>query len=202
LLGRREEVGSVARHGLTSVASSLLIAWASQAAATDQIRDVIMVSGQQYRLSVSPLASYLARNTPRWPQGEVTTTANWRGYVAKWAVDDGRLMLTDIRVNPESDRERSALSQVFPEGGPIIADWFTGQLVLPDGAELPNGEAPMRPEYDHYLILRVRSGVVRRHRIDYSQFVQLREIQFAAFRETAEYRELLDRIRRGQVPYG
>ena len=176
-----------------SVACLLVMAWASPATPTDQIRDVIVVSGQQYRLPVSPLTSYLAGNPNRWPQGEVSTTANWRGYVAKWAVVDGRLMLTDIRVNPESDRERSALKQVFPDGGPIVADWFTGQLVLPDGREHLNTGSPIRHEYDHYLVLRVRSGVVRTVRIDHSQFIQLRELQFAAFKATAEYRELLDR---------
>lgn len=56
----------------------------------------------------------------------IPSTACWRGYVATWAIEDGKLLLTRI----------DGRYQVTTELG-IVADWYTGPLLFQDPALTP-----------------------------------------------------------------
>ena len=56
------------------------------------------------------------------------SSALHRGYLGQWEISNGFLKLADLE---SVDHEFSLFSWMFPEAEPpIVATWFTGQLVL------------------------------------------------------------------------
>jgi hypothetical protein len=62
---------------------------------TTQIPDIIFLNAKPFRLYSTPLEGYLERSDPR-PVFNASSTANWRGYIARWEVFDNRLFLTGL----------------------------------------------------------------------------------------------------------
>lgn len=122
------------------------IAWA-----TEQVPDILYSDGLKLSLSTgwghpSPLQTYYYQNGFEYPF-EAHSTANYRGHIATWMIVDGRLYLTDIRIeryepnatNPKSftraveshkPQEYGVRARSRPpsEDGRVLADWFSGVL--------------------------------------------------------------------------
>jgi hypothetical protein len=102
---------------------------------TKQQSDLIEILGVLYHLFSCPLDSYLAR-LPRSRRPFTSwSTGNHRGYVAAWAVREGRLWLEDVATlisvrPPRAARIAETLPWLQP---PVAATWFTGDLHCPEG---------------------------------------------------------------------
>lgn len=177
---------------------SLLFA-AGGALATAQVPDIILVDGKAESLFTNPLAPYLVKYPQALPQGPVTSTANWRGYVATWAIDDGLLVLRKI----EQERSRSngktvtrnVLRQVFPGRKPVVADWYSGTLVLPQGEMVEYVHMGYGSTFSDYRLFVVRNGrVLRDLKLDAAAFTEHRKARFEAFRKTAEFKQQLAEV--------
>src|SRR5690606_35193900 len=100
--------------------------------ATAQQMDRITIDGQELGLQTNPLTPYLRQVEWQPPENVARSSANWRGYLATWAIDGGRLVLTGVTMEVYEDREIkeiSILGQLFPDGGTVVAQWYTGALV-------------------------------------------------------------------------
>jgi len=164
---------------------------------TPQIPDGLIINGKQYAIFINPLDEYLDKNpNTRFLRG-IITSANWRGYVALWELSDGYLQLKNIEIFVESPdsvkkgsyeiRKRSVLSEVFPGKKEIIADWFTGHLIIHDGNE------SVRMGYastcNKYIVLRIEKGkATNKWKANKTAFQRFRKRQFEAFKTTDEYR--------------
>jgi hypothetical protein len=105
---------------------------------TVQVRDALSADGTAYRLAISPIESFFRQHPERRPAFEAPDSSVWRGYVAEWAIEDGRLYLVRLTAWLRDESTASSLREVglesiFPGGaatgdGRVLADWFSGEL--------------------------------------------------------------------------
>jgi hypothetical protein len=157
--------------------------------------------GRSISFHTNPLKPFLDKSPGRVPKSDVTSSANWRGYVATWRVKDDRLILTDISIlhavtksgqSGLSTEPRSVMADVFPSQKEVLAEWFTGHVIIPDGKLVNYVHMGYAATYEKYIILRVERGLVtRKSATDTAGFLRFRDTQFAAFKKTDEYRKVL-----------
>lgn len=138
---------------------------------TAQVPDTIRFAGVTYPLMCNPLESLFDQGHPR-PPFVSESTANWRGYVAHWELDDDALFLVGLdaqffrppegespgQVNPGALPEFSLEDLYAGRGGPICASWFTGTLRIPDGKLVKYIHAGYESRYERYVMLDIESG--------------------------------------------
>ncbi len=106
--------------------AGMLLVLAATAGATAQVPDRVFIEGRDDALDTNPLESQL-RDRPDFPPENVSWgTANWRGYVAHWAIDGDRLLLRRVEVRlygsgNESSSSVDLLARLFREGAPVGA---------------------------------------------------------------------------------
>jgi len=154
---------------LLSITLSLITA--ISAFATAQSPDRIVYKGNERALFSNPLEVYYSsgRKRPDFMIAPLTTsTGNWRGYVATWRIENGKLYLTKIdswlcRGSSERSCRQVSLAQIFKEkvkNGKVLADWFSGEMRVPDGKELQYVHMGYGSTYERDLIFEVKAGVV------------------------------------------
>ena len=140
------------------------------ALATAQAPDVIHYEGKKYNLFTNPLESYFKESErPKFQIGPGSmSTANWRGYVATWKVEDDTLYLVGLDswickdLRPENCK-RADLKELFGEkyrDGKVKADWFTGDLRMPDGERLQYVHMGYASIYERDIVLSVAAGKI------------------------------------------
>jgi hypothetical protein len=190
-----------------------MVSVALLALATAQQGDRLVLDGKEYFIHTNPLRAWLAENPGRLPRSEIISTGNWRGYVATWEAKDGQLLLKDIEIMARKENSsraeypgssygyRSVLSEVFPGQSTIVAEWFTGNIIVPTGEMVQYVHMGYASTYDNYIILRLERGVVvRRWEADLAEFMRFRDAQFAAFKKTPEYKAALAEAISGDSP--
>lgn len=142
---------------------------------TAQIPDAIVIDGVEQMLFAEPLSAWFA-HAPR-PNFIPESTANWRGYRARWEIRAGRLHLTGLTARvcmlplaPDrcQDHARAiSVADLFPGRTDVFADWFTGTLRVPVGAQISYRHMGYESVYAFDLMLEIVGGeVVRMRTID------------------------------------
>lgn len=152
---------------------------------TAQAPDQITYKSREYPLLGNPLEAYFSAENPR-PAFPVWSTTSWRGYVAHWTVTGDRLHLVGLDLDtpfdlhpvssetggrPDADqpcggegngcpRSRAALTDIFPQGAPVQASWYTGRLRLAVGRMTEYVHSGYASYYEAYIILTVENGRV------------------------------------------
>lgn len=96
------------------------------------------------------------------------SSGNWRGYVATWEIEDGFLYLVKIdswicRKPTASGCRKVNLKSLFGRkyrGGRVRADWFSGELRMPDGSQIQYVHLGYGSIYEREITLNVMSGKV------------------------------------------
>ena len=175
---------------------------------TVQRSDTILYRGRRYFTDASPAAN---RPTPKpgrlnFPEdsplqactdravvkrrnalrGRLTSLS--RGYRGTWHVQDGKLWLVEldiVNVGVGGDLV-PGLAYMFPSAtGPVLADWFTGEVVCPLGALL---QGPSSHAWPAFRVLHFEQGqLVRSERRDNGEGVRQWQRQEQKSREVAEY---------------
>ncbi|KZC03453.1 hypothetical protein AU375_00308 [Methylobacterium radiotolerans] len=139
---------------------------------TRQVADnIILESGPFFLYPMVPL---LPDGHPRWDLCEFsyrTSTANYRGYTAKWAIAGGHLYLQEFWGVAREDLDKDDCSEqperhigmldVHEVDTPVPATWFSGDLYC------PSGNAP-GTDWDYFtpaefLLFRIARGRVVAH---------------------------------------
>ena len=182
--------------------AGLLLVVAGTAGATAQVQDRIFIEGRDYALDTNPLEGQL-RDRPGFPPENVSrSTANWRGYVAHWAIDGDRLLLrrVEVRLYDRQTEQESAidlLPELFPSGAPVATTWYSGALIVPDGRLVDYVHMGYGSTHAHYRVYRIARGrVLEALSMGAEQFRVWRERKFQAFRQTAQYREAVAAARK------
>jgi len=129
---------------------------------TAQVSEKLIYKGQELNLCAEPLNTYL--ETIRGDLKFVAhSSANWRGYVGTWCIEDERLYLAKLSGTVregESDRsiELGFLFPDYPDG--VFAHWFTGELRCVQGGLLKYVHMGYSSTYEKDLFIRIQNGVV------------------------------------------
>lgn len=115
---------------------------------TTQIPDRLRFNRRVHNLFCEPLESYFDDQHPKPKAFAASCTACWRGYVAGWSIQRGKLFLEKLdplcygwpdtddlqfTVDPASGLSvptlPNYLNKVFPHSAaPVFADWYSGEL--------------------------------------------------------------------------
>lgn len=112
--------------------------------ATFQIPERVFYQNKQYETLDEPLIEYIsAKKIDLYSVTDSLCSANWRGYVAQWVINDGSLYLKSLYVNACVKEKKIPLQELIPEAqaGLFKADWFTGKIKLYRG-DVYGGESP------------------------------------------------------------
>lgn len=185
----------------------LLFSLPGLAAATAQIPDAIDVDGRMLKLHTNPLTPLLQARGWVPPADAARSSSNWRGHMARWQLDDDQLVLSDVTIfvrdtgeGPRNGRKRRSIkAELFPGQDRVVANWYTGTLVMPDGEMTRYVHMGYASTYSHYQLVRVQQGqVVARLAMNGDAFEVYRRDSFDAFRKTPEFRKsLADSMARG-----
>jgi hypothetical protein len=205
------------------VATGLLLSLASGlASATAQQPDILLRGSKELALNTNPLVGWLQAHPDRKLARGSQWTSNWRGYVGTWEIAKGALWLKKVEVafpDPKKHKDRKDLptppdpsrcapggyrelvcdqtTDLFPEGGPVRADWYTGTLIVPTGELVDYVHMGYGSTYSRYLVVWVRAGdVVRELDLTDKQFTELRRERFKAYQQTEAYKKQLAESRK------
>ena len=149
---------------LRALVISFLLAIPGIACATAQAPDRIRVGGEEYALNTNPLSGYLKKQAWRPPKDALIASANWRGHIAHWEIKDDQLVLTDVTIFIKSDEHelvtRSILHDLFPSLTTVVADWYSGALIIPHGKITQYVHMGYGSSYESYQVIRVASGKI------------------------------------------
>lgn len=176
---------------------------AGQATATAQIADTIIIDGKEYPLTTNPLDGYLKGRPDVIPKNASRSTANWRGYVATWEIKDATLVLVrmDVRffdADSRTERTQNIQDKLFPGKSRVPATWYSGALIIPDGAMTQYVHMGYGSTYSHYRIYRIDKGrVIETKSLSEQEFIAYRKHKFAEFKKTDAYRQALADTKKG-----
>jgi hypothetical protein len=168
------------------LAAALLLAIPSLARATAQAPEILLIDGKEHALRSTPLEGYLEKH----PHKEIRiagggySTALWRGYVATWEIKDDKLML--VKIEGFKDEWRAyPLEKVFPkQKGPILADWYTGLLSVPEGELLAYVHMGFESTFEKEQLFLIEKGVVKKKatikNLDADPFTSVRDRRWVA----------------------
>jgi len=122
----------------------LILMVITQTHATFQIPEKVMYKNSSYETLNEPLASYIEKN--KIDITKITQSgcsANWRGYVATWVVQDNYLYLKKLFTHSCGNEKEVPLVSIIPKSkGMVKAVWYSGELKLFNNGKVHSGEPP------------------------------------------------------------
>ena len=173
---------------------------AGKAVATAQESDSLALGEKQFALNTNPLSPYLRAIDWKPPEEASIWSSNWRGYIAHWTIEGGQLVLVDatikVRLDSRKEETRSIKSTLFPGADRVVAEWYSGALIVPDGERVQYVHMGYASRYDHYQVFRVAKGEVIEHlSLTGEQFEAYRSDKFEAFTRTQEFKDAYEEMR-------
>lgn len=170
--------------------------------ATAQAPDYILIKGKEYALNTNPLQKHLEEIKWQPPKEARISSANWRGYIAKWEIKNGYLLLKNVTIlvgvkKQGSDVRKSILRTLFSSKKAITASWYSGALIVPDGKQIQYVHMGYGSTYEHYQILRIELGKVIEHlSMTAEEFTQYKSDKFESFAKTDEFKKVYEEIKK------
>lgn len=98
---------------------------------TAQASDSITYNNKTTGMGTEPLRDYIPElNLPH--RFFATSTFCWRGYFAKWAVENNKLFLIGFD-GQILDNIKVGMDYIFPGEDVVFAHWFSGEIRIPLG---------------------------------------------------------------------
>ncbi|OAN61879.1 hypothetical protein A8B79_05515 [Balneola sp. EhC07] len=176
---------------------------------TAQVPDEIIYNGKKFDLNSTPLETFFERYPEKKPKTDIISSANWRGYVAKFEILENEFYVTDIEItvsDKEHDsypyKQKSVFKEVFPEASKVKLDWYNGILILPYGKLRNYVHMGFASTYSKYWLLEIKNGVLTEARnYNYKKFAQFKKRQFDKFKKTQGYKDLRESIKKDDPNY-
>lgn len=124
---------------------------------TAQIGERLRYKGKVYEMATEPLEAYL--QTRHDIAFIMHSTACWRGYYGKWKISYGKLYLIGLKAYLEG-YEEVGLDYLFPNQKEVFANWFTGEIRIPQGALLEYIHIGYASIYERNLFLVFKDGIL------------------------------------------
>lgn len=156
----------------TTLLLLLAVFSAALAFATDQIPEQIEYKGEKQEMFSTPLEEAFSDERPRPDDLLVAgSTANWRGYIGHWKIEEDQLLLTalyrkhykrDAEGKFQETEELIPLDKILGTKAayPAKASWFTGALRLPKGKLVRHVHMGFGSQYETEALLKIEAGKV------------------------------------------
>lgn len=102
---------------------------------TIQAGDILSYNGEKTIIATEPLKPYL--ETRSNVSFIIKSTALVRGYIGTWKIKNKKLYLVTL-VGFIENNEKVNLKYLFPNKTEVFADWFSGDIRIPEGDLLQN----------------------------------------------------------------
>jgi hypothetical protein len=129
-----------------------------------QPRDKLFYNGQTFYVKANPLTSLFELMGDDCPVFERERECHYRVYSGTWEIENDRLFLIDFNGFIAEDIQVS-IDFLFPEQKKVFAEWFTGEIDIPQGRFRDDGIRGSRV-HEKYLFLRFEKGVIVGSRIE------------------------------------
>lgn len=115
---------------------------------TAQFHEILILEGNKTSMACCPP---LPENDPRITRSPETTisSACWRGYIGTWEIKKGRLFLIGLSENYR-----------LSDGASIFADWFSGEINVPEGDILDYVHGGFATVYEREQHITIERGCV------------------------------------------
>jgi hypothetical protein len=185
----------------------MMVVGAGMAMATAQFPDFLHYKGKKYAMICNPLQPFFEKYPDKKPGGGVMSTANWRGYIATFKIENQRLYLSDVTIEVRDEtrehkyKDKTVLREIFPGKKDVVAKWFDGLLVIPTGKMTRYVHMGYASTYEKYLLIRVQDGeVIKERSYNQEEYQDFKKRQFEAFKKTKAYRALLKELKKEDSP--
>jgi hypothetical protein len=162
LLLHQNEVGCIMRFARIIAFIGCILLTPAVAFATAQLPEILIYEGKREmmftcpqiptdhpRIKVLTEEELIEKETDRFINPMIFSTACWRRYVGSWEIRDNRLFLRRIDGRFELTGE-----------GPLFADWVSRSLTIPRGEVLERVHMGFDTVYEENVIIHVENGVV------------------------------------------
>jgi hypothetical protein len=127
---------------------------------TAQLLEALDYYGERKSLATLPLQPFF-ESLPVPFEFFPMSTACMRCYQCLWEITDGKLFLKDIH-GDLLDGTPLTVKLLFPDSdGPVLADWYSGTLLFPEGKLLKYVHNEFMSKYEHELHIEVDKGIVK-----------------------------------------
>ena len=124
---------------------------------TIQAGDILSYSGEKTTIATEPLKSYLET---RSDVGFIyKSTALVRGYIGTWEIKSKKLHLVSL-VGFIENNEKVDLNYLFPNKIKVFADWFSGDIRIPEGKLLEKINLGYASIFEKDRILTFKEGIL------------------------------------------
>ncbi|MCH7535586.1 MAG: hypothetical protein IH948_07560 [Bacteroidetes bacterium] len=115
---------------------------------TNQRSDILRYNGTKLRLHTSwaypsIIQLYFSQKETKYPFSMIST-ANYRGHIATWEIENNRLILTEIKIGKvkHNAEEYGITSNMDTLKGvdKVFADWFTGIITCDEASDKETDE--------------------------------------------------------------
>lgn len=152
---------------------TLLFIWAPLSLfGTAQVSEKLEYRGEVQQMFSTPLETYFTEQHPR--PNEVLrslSSANWRGYVGHWKIQDKSLILLGLYSEKHVETEDGTsewkdelipAEKIFGDNSsyPIPATWFTGTIKIPVGERVRYVHMGFGSQYEKEIILELEAGQI------------------------------------------
>lgn len=124
---------------------------------TAQAGERLFYKGEEIWMAAEPLNEYLKNRSDI--SFVSPTTACWRGYYGQWEIIDNKLNLIELKAYIEGYRE-VGLNYLFPDKNKVFANWFSGEIRIPQGEMLDYVHMGYASLYEKDLILVIENGML------------------------------------------
>ena len=129
---------------------------------TAQLKEILLYKGDKVGMATEPLAPYL--QNIKDVNFLSRSTACWRGYFGIWELRDKKLFIIKLQAYLEGYKEVD-LNYLFPGKNEIFADWFSGEIRIPQGEMIQYVHMGYESIFEKDLILKFKKGVLIDERI-------------------------------------
>ena len=123
---------------------------------TTQAGDILLYNGKKTTIASEPLKPYL--ETREDVSFILKSTAIVRGYIGNWEIKNHKLFLVSL-LGFTKNKKQVDLSYLFPNKNEVFADWFTGDIRIPQGKMLKKVNLGYESIFEKNRILRFKEGV-------------------------------------------
>ena len=156
----------------------LIILIHAKLCATAQVSDVIILGTENNRLLTNPLESLFFKKPElkekykniRSKYDALIATNCWRGYIAKFKIVGSALYVVDVTIEisvPPADNSShfqtkniSIFSELFETENAVFCDFYSGMLIVPQGAMVKYVHGGYLSEYEKYILIKITDGKI------------------------------------------
>jgi hypothetical protein len=169
----------------------IFIFFSSQSFSTAQTPDKLIIDGETIALQSNPLEIYFKNNPDKKSDEWAFSTALWRGYIAVFKIENGHLIVSDIKVQLKKEEDHrkwfSVIDQVMTKEERVVS-WYDGLLVAPRGEIVNYIHMGYASEFEKYTLFLIEGGkVIKRQSFSLEEYKVYKMKQFQKYKMTEEY---------------